>query len=146
MSKIKFIFFGNIFEMNNIKGNFLIWDLLLNYCRIIKEDIINLYFIYKGKYLKLENKLIIKELKNKNIILFVLKKKNDININNKKLHYVICPKCKYLSNLVLLNFDHNKIILDKCINFYEFEKTNFYIFPLGKDMKKIINIKLYFIF
>ena len=116
MTKIKYIFLKNINEINNINENSLISDLLLNYFSIIKKDINDYYFIYKGKKLSLKNKIKIKELNNKDISLFIFKKENEKKNKNEPLNHIICPKCEYLANLVLLNIEDDTIILDKCIN------------------------------
>ena len=111
--------------------------MLLNYCSIINLNIKELFFLYKGKFISLDKKEKIKEFKNNNIIISVFKKKSNKNNNKEKINYIICPKCKQSMNLVLFNFDDEKIILDKCINNH---KTLFYNL---KDFFKsqIINIK-----
>ena len=81
MAKIKFIFLKNKFEMINVSKDLFLSDLLLKYCSIINQDRNELYFIYEGKILSLEQKMKIKELKNKDIIISVFKTKYEKNSN-----------------------------------------------------------------
>ena len=74
----------------------------------------NYILCIKEKYYHQIKKIKIKDLKNKDILISVFKIKYDIN--NIALNNIICPKCKEELNLVLLNFEENKIILDKCKN------------------------------
>jgi len=116
MAKVKFIYLKNKFEIINLDKYTFLSDLLLKYCSIINQDKNELYFIYKGKILSLDQKIKIKDLKNKDILISVFKIKYEKNINNIVLNNIICPKCKEELNLVLLNFEEDKIILDKCKN------------------------------
>ena len=136
MAKVNFIYLNNKYEMINVKEDSFLSYLLLKYCSIINQDKNELYFIYKGKILSLNQKIRIKELKNKNIIILVFKLKYKKNKNKSLLNNIICPKCKELLNLVLINFDDDKIILDKCKNKH---KTIFYSF---KDFIESQNITI----
>ena len=60
------------------------------------------------------------------------------NKNKRILNNIICPKCKESLNLVLLNIDNDKIILDKCKNKH---KTIFYSFKDFIESQNITTIK-----
>jgi len=47
--KLKFIYLKSIYEINNIKEDISINELLKEYCSKINQDINSLSFIYKGK-------------------------------------------------------------------------------------------------
>ena len=136
MIKVKFIYLKNKYEMINVKEDSFLSDILLKYCFIINQDKNELYFLYKGKILSLDQKMRIKELKNKDILILVFKLNYKKNKNKQKLNNIICPKCEESLNLALLNFDDDKIILDKCKNKH---KTIFYSF---KEFIESQNIKI----
>ena len=116
MEKVKFIYLKNKFEMINIDKYSFLSDLLIKYCSIINQDKNELYFIYKGKILSLEEKIKIKDLKNKDILISVFKIKYEKNSNKIIINNIICPECKEEFNSALLNFEDDKIILNKCKN------------------------------
>jgi hypothetical protein len=135
MAKIKFIFLKNKFEMINVNKDLFLSDLLLKYCSIINQDRNELYFIYEGKILSLEQKMKIKELKNKDIIISVFKTKYEKNSNKIILNNIICPKCEESLNLVLINFEEDKIILDKCKNKHKTTFNNLKDFIRSQKIK-----------
>ena len=116
MEKVKFIYLKNKFEMINIDKYSFLSDLLIKYCSIINQDKNELYFIYKAKILSLEEKIKIKDLKNKDILISVFKIKYEKNSNKIIINNIICPECKEEFNSALLNFEDDKIILNKCKN------------------------------
>ena len=119
MTKVKFIYIRNIYEMINVKDELLLSDLILKYCSIINQDKNELYFLYKGKILSLDKNIKIKDLNNKNIIISIFKINYEKNSNKTILNHIICPECEDSLNLVLLNFEEDKIVLDKCKNKHE---------------------------
>jgi len=83
-------------------------SVIKKFIKIIGEK--DLLFLYKGKNI-LENEDILNKIKNNNIIIITVIKKNQIknNIGN-----IICPECK---ELTFLNINEDNIIkLDNCIN------------------------------
>ena len=104
MTKVKFIYIRNTYEMINIKDELLLSDLILKYCSIINQDKNELYFLYKGKVLSLDKNIKIKEMNNKNIIISIFKINYEKNNNKEILNHIICPECEDSFNLVLLNF------------------------------------------
>ena len=84
MSKIKFIYMKNIYEMKYNNNDLSINNLLSKYSLIININIDQLYFLYKGKNLNLKN---IKELNNITIFVYNIKIKK--NKNNEKLKDII---------------------------------------------------------
>jgi len=123
MVKIQFIYLKNKYEIRNVKEELFLSDLILNYCSIINQNKNELYFLYKGKILLLDKKIKIKEFNNKYIIISIFKIKYKKNSNKRILNHIICPECEDSLNLVVFNFEDNKIILDKCKNKH---KTIFY--------------------
>ena len=114
MVNIKFIYGYKIFEMIVEDKPIFFKNILIKFESIIFKDITDLYFYYKGKELSYKNNDIIlnlKNLKNKDIIINVI---NLIKIKkNKRLNLIIYPECK---EMVILNFEENNIIVNKCIN------------------------------
>ena len=112
MSKIKYIYEKNIFEMlyeniNNIE------EILEKYNKILLIEKKDLLFLYKGINI-LKNKDIFNKLKNNknNIIITVIKKNKNKNIND--IENIICPECQQLA---FLNINDDNIIkIDNCIN------------------------------
>ena len=111
---MKFIYGYKIFEIIVEDKPILIKNVLLKFASIIFKDINDLYFYYKGKELSYKNNdkiLFLKNIKNKDIIINVI---NLIKVKkNKKLNQIICPECK---KMAILNFEEDKIIINKCIN------------------------------
>ena len=106
MSKIKFIFEKNIFEMIS-EDKDKIENLLEKYAKLLSIKRKDLLFLYKGKnILLIENKYKNILNKNKNIIISVFK----INKKKKKneLENIICPICKNLT-FFTINEDHINI-------------------------------------
>ena len=109
MSKITFIYHHNNYEMI-LKENHSINSILDNYAKILKENLNDFFFLYKGKNIFLFNEYLLNPIKNKNIIIMVFKRTKEFNndINN-----IICPNCK---NLAFLNIKDDKIISIECNN------------------------------
>ena len=107
MSKIKFIYMKNIYEMKYIEKDLSILNLLSKYYSIININFNELLFLYKGKNLILNNMKEVNELKdnNINILVYNLKMKK-INKNNKELKEIICPECNHLA---IIKSNNNKI-------------------------------------
>ena len=104
MSKAIFIFRENKYEMllENINSS-----IFIEFSKNIDANINDLLFLYKGKYISLNNsQIIINMLKsNKNIIISVY----NLNINQKNdnvYENLICPNCK---NLTFLNFNGSNL-------------------------------------
>lgn len=110
MPRIKFIYGNNKLEMN-INENDLLISVMKIYSDYITKDINKLYFLYKGKSLKLDSELKINQFKKINIIISVFNIKNS---NDKKiLNQIVCPKC---ANLACLNINDKKFSISNCIN------------------------------
>ena len=86
----------------------LLKNVLNKYSAILDEDINNLIFIFKGKILSTNNQCKLNKLNNR--IIFVFKKNNKIN---KNIKYILCPDCK---NLSFLNIIDNNFIIENCNN------------------------------
>ena len=111
MSKIKFIYEKNIFEMILEKRD-KIENLLEKYAKLLSIKRKDLLFLYKGKNILLfENKTINNLKKNKNIIISVFRmiKNNKIN----EIENIICPICK---NLTFFNINEDHININNCKN------------------------------
>ena len=106
MSKIKFVYGKNVFEITDEDK---IENALKKYEKMIEEK--ELIFLYKGINI-LENKDILNKLKRKNnIIITVVKRRNKKEMKNDN---IICPECK---NLAFLNINEDNMIkIDNCIN------------------------------
>ena len=111
MSKIIFIYRENKYEMIIENRNLNIFN---EYSKKIDANINDLLFLYRGKYISLNNsQIIINMLKsNKNIIISVY----NLNINQKNdnvYQNLICPNCK---NLTFLNLNLNDNNINNCKN------------------------------
>ena len=71
MVKLKFIYMKNNYLFNLTKDDLTIKNILNKFASIIGIEIKQLYFIYKGKYVFLNNNKKINELKDNNLIIFV---------------------------------------------------------------------------
>ena len=102
------------------------------YASLINQDLNQLLFLFKGKYLNLKNKLNI--LNYKSIIIFVFNKKKRKE-NKEKIKDIICPECK---KLALLNINGNSFIIDSC------KKNHNYILTLDSFiyLQKIDELKI----
>ena len=111
MSKIKFIYEKNIFEMM-LEDKDSIGDIIKKYVKLLSVKIEDLLFLYKGINIKTENneKLKLKKNKNMTILVFKLNKdKKDI----KEIKNIICPECK---NLAIININEDNINIENCKN------------------------------
>ena len=113
MSKVKYIFEKNIFEMI-YEDTDIIENVLEKYIKILLIEKKDLLFLYKGINI-LKNKDIFNKLKNNNknnIIITVIKKNKSKNKND--IENIICPECQ---KLAFLNINDDNIIkIDNCIN------------------------------
>ena len=125
MVKITFIYLKNKYIIENIKPKKSLFEIIINYSNMINININNLYFIYKGKHIILNNKKI--SYKN-NITILVIKinKKAKNNIDQ-----IACPIC---DNIAPININDDKISIDNCINKHNFLNLSF------NDFNNIINI------
>ena len=119
----------NKFTIENNDNNPIIFQ---KYASLINQDLNQLLFLYKGKYLNLKSK--IKILNYKSIIIFVFNKKKRKE-NNEKIKDIICPECK---KLALLNINGNSFIIDSC------EKNHNYILTLDSFiyLQKVDELKI----
>ena len=132
MAKIKFIEINNNYEIKNIDENSLITDILKNYANTRNKDINQLYFSYDGKFLNFKDKRNIKNLGNRDIILYVYctktrspnEKSKDLLINknylfnfsNIKFDIVTCEQCYSIPKLTLINQNKVEIYCQTCNN------------------------------
>ena len=98
----------NIYEIECKEKDLSIFNLLYKYSSIINIHFNQLFFLYKGKNLILNNMKKVNELKDNNIIILVYNLKIK-KINNKELKEKICPEC---NNIAIINSNNNKISLD----------------------------------
>ena len=71
MKNVRFIYMNNNYEIKVNNENMIINNLLYKYVSILKKEIKQLYFIYKGKYLSLNNNKRMNEIDDNNLIIFV---------------------------------------------------------------------------
>ena len=120
MIKVTFIYAKNKYE-TKIESNKTFEDIIQDYSKILKKRKEELYFLYKGKNIFINNeKLSLKKLeKNNNIFISVYDLNLKKNTTKKKLtsQNTICPECK---NLAFLNFNEDKITIENCINNHKF--------------------------
>ena len=133
MVKIEFIYMKNKFIIENTDNNSKIFQ---KYSSLINNDLSELLFLYKGKYLNIDDKLNI--FNHNKIIIFVFNKNQKIKNNNEKIKEIICPECKNLSSL---NIKDNLVIINNCIN----KHNNNFTLNSFIDSQKLINIKFIFI-
>ena len=86
---------------------------LMNYASILNKTINQLYFIYNGKYLSINNKKRIIDFKKKNIIIFVFDLENNKIKENEKITSIICPECE---NIAIANSYDLKLSIENCVN------------------------------
>ena len=131
MVKIKFIDLKN-YEIKNIDENSLIIDILKKYANTRNKDINQLYFSFNGKFISSNDKRNIKNLGNKEIILYVyckekrspneklkdltINKNNLFNLSNIKFDIVTCEKCYSIPKLTLINQNKVEIYCQNCNN------------------------------
>ena len=112
MSKIKFIYMKNIYEIKYNKNDLTINNLLFKYSSLINIPNDQLYFLYKSK--NINNIKNISELNDITIFVYNIKMKK--NKNNEELTDIICPKCK---NLAIINNNNDKLSIN-CLNNHKF--------------------------
>ena len=97
-------------------------DICNKFVNKAKQDINNLYFMYNGDIIDMELKYkdIINEVdKKRNKINILVDKKEDINEENKIISKdIICPECK--ENILIIMNDNYKINLNGCKNGHNF--------------------------
>ena len=113
MKNVRFIYMNNNYEIKVNNENMIINNLLYKYVSILKKEIKQLYFIYKGKYLSLNNNKRMNEIDDNNLIIFVFdlyfQKHKSNNDKNKELKHIICPECK---NLAIINYNNDLFSLN----------------------------------
>ena len=115
MVKITFVYMENKYDMIIKNKEILISNLLINYSSILNITINQLYFIYNGKNLSINNKKRIIDFKKMNIIIFVFNleiNKNKEN-KNKKITSIICSECE---NIAIANNYDSKLSIENCVN------------------------------
>ena len=124
-------------------------EALTKFLLLIDKKEKELIFLYKGKKIEIKNKKFIYDLNSNNIIITVINKPTNININNNA--YIKCPICH---NLTYLNINKNNysITLENCINDHqlndisidEFNKYNDKIkCDICKNNKNLYNNNFY---
>ena len=121
MNVYNFIYGENQYQMKRNNDGL---DFISNYLSIINKNYKELYILYKGKKINLND---IKKLKilftKKNIKnLFVFNIKNNHKSNIKEIKNIICPECNNLSTLYL---NEDTISLKNCIYNHEFNDLTF---------------------
>ena len=109
-SKIIFQYFKKDYvNVNNEEENMII--ILNNFAKTMNININELSFFYRGKQLKLEFNLKLKDFKSKLIKILVIhsKFKKQLNFEPKQ---IICPICK---NLTLIKLKDDKIAIKDCL-------------------------------
>ena len=108
MVKITFVYMENKYNIIIKNKDILISKELINYASILNKTINQLYFMYNGKNLSINNKKRIKDFKEKNIIIFVFKLENIKNRENenRKLTSIICSECE---NIAIANSYDSKL-------------------------------------
>ena len=109
MSKIKFIYENNIYEMI-VEENDSFENIIDKYIKLLSIEKKYLLFLYKGMNI-IENKDKLNKLKNKNIIITIIYKDNNKDIKE-ELKNIICPDCK---ELAFININEDNININ-CIN------------------------------
>ena len=116
MAIIQFIYLNNKYTQN-IDNESEICDILKNYCKIICKYYKELYFMYKGKSISLDNNTKIKEFKN-NVSIFVF------DINKKRglqKEQISCPICDSPVSLIIKD---DKISIENCFNKHYFNNLS----------------------
>ena len=125
MENVKFVYMKNIYEIKLTGNDMTINNLLNKFVYVLNIDIRQLYFIYKGKLLFLNNSKKINELNDNNLIIFVfnlcIKRYN----NKKEIKNIICPECK---NLSIINNSNDLFSLNNCINNHIFNDLTINLF------------------
>ena len=120
MVKIEFIYMKNKYIMENDDIN----SIFQKYSSLINKGLKELLLFYKGKYLNIEKKLDILNLKN--IILFVFNKNKNNLDNNKKIKDIICPECNLLESFIINdNFSVNEICKNNHNHNYKLSLNSF---------------------
>jgi len=122
MPSIKIIYGKNIFEMK-IERNDSFEDIIKKYLKLLSLNKKELLFLYKGKNI-LENKKILNRLK-KDVIISVFKLSKIKHLNESP--NIICPEC---NNLTFININDDGVKKNCCSNkhtntfsIYEFIKS-----------------------
>ena len=124
MENVKFIYMKNKYEIKLAGNNLTINNIINKFASILNIDIKQLYFIYKGKLLFLNNNKKINELNDNNLIIFVFNLNIKRNNNEKELKNIICPECKKLS---IIN-NNNDLFSINCINKHIFNDFTINLF------------------
>jgi hypothetical protein len=108
MPLITFIYLHNKeFTVESKEGQ--IYQELIKFANLIEIQYNKLIFIYKGKIIRKNDNL---KIKNTNVKIFIY---NLENIKDKKeeLNYLLCPQCNSLASI---NINENKINIENCEN------------------------------
>ena len=135
MSSLTFIYMKNEYIINIKDQQTLITEVLLNYSKILKKNINQLYFVYNGKQLSFNNNKTIKEFKKNNIKIFIFNLEKKENKNNEKLNQIICPECE---NLAVAKIIEGKISIEKCIYNHKISNLSVDLFIKLQNLKKQI--------
>ena len=113
MAKITFVYMNNKYDIFIKNKEILISKELKNYASILNKDINQLYFIYNGKNLSINNKKRIIDFNKNHLIIFVYKLVNKQMNEKRKISNINCPECE---NIAIINSIDSKISIENCIN------------------------------
>ena len=128
MENVRFIYMKNKYQIKITEKIITINNLLNKFASILNIEIKQLYFIFKGKHLSINNNKRIDEITDNNLIIifvFNLKIKNKNNNQIKELKNIICPEC---NNLSIINNNNDLFSLNNCINKHKFSDYNINLF------------------
>ena len=122
-TKINFIYQNQKIEMNFNKND-LVKDILASFALKIEKTIDDLNFLFSGEKISINVVQKLSDLNNKDEITISVYPKNEsalkpagiimpMNLKFKESNHIICPKCKYMSEIDINNF---KITLKNCNN------------------------------
>jgi len=134
--KIKILFNGNEKQLESDKHT-EIGSILNSYSKEIDKDINDLYFIYNGDLINLEQSFHDICGKNKEISILVYEYENENGNEGLKISKdIICPICK---EICMINFKDYKITLNNCKNGHKISKI---LFEELEDFQKINESKI----
>ena len=129
---VKFIFDGS--EVNiDCKRNEYMKDIIKQYTKDLKQDLNNIYFLYKGDMLNQELKIeeINKYEKEIKILVYEIEEQEKIEEKLKESEDIVCPGCK---EVCILNINNYKFNLSNCKNNHCFSNI---IISEFNDLQKI---------
>ena len=117
MAIVRFIYLNNKYTQN-IDDESKICDILKNYCNIICKYYKELYFLYKGKSISIDNNAKIKEMRgNYSILVFDINKKQSL-----QKEQIACPICDSPVSIIIKD---DKISIENCFNKHYFNNLSF---------------------